>query len=98
MNKPASWLTRLQRLPMLWRWIEPPLNVLQPLLALLGLGGCIAPLGFSVVNGVAVLSLAEIAPAAMQKHISWGIVLTALAVFGTGRWALDRLLEPTSTR
>jgi putative oxidoreductase len=67
-----------------------------PVLLVLGLGGRIAPLGLSVVNVVAVLSLAEIAPAAMQQHISWGVVLAALTVFGTGRWALDRLLEPTS--
>lgn len=64
-----------------------------PVLLVLGLGGRFAPLGLSVVNVVAVLSLAEIAPAALQQHISWGIVLAALAVFGCGRWTLDRLLE-----
>lgn len=141
----------LQRLPILWRWMEPPLDALQPLLCLLGrlyvaqvfflsgltkirdweitlalfqdeyhvpllpppwaafmgtagelvlpvllvlgLGGRIAPLGLSVVNGVAVLALADIAPAALQQHISWGIVLAALAVFGTGRWSLDHWLQ-----
>ena len=63
-----------------------------PVLLVLGLGGRFAPLGLSVVNLVAVLSLADIAPAAFQQHISWGIVLAALAVFGTGRWALDSVL------
>jgi putative oxidoreductase len=29
----------------------------------------------------------------LQQHISWGIVLLALAVFGSGRWALDQWLE-----
>lgn len=142
---------RLRQLPMLWRWLEWPLNALQPLFSLfgrfyvaqvfflsgltklrdwdttlalfseeyhvpflppalaaimgtcgeiglpvllvLGLGGRIAALGLSVVNVVAVLSLAEIAPAALQQHISWGIVLAVLAVFGSGRWSLDRWLE-----
>ncbi|NVO05928.1 MAG: DoxX family protein [Rhodoferax sp.] len=151
-DTPAAAPALLQRLPQLWRWLEPPLNALQPLLALLGrlyvaqafflsgltklrdwditlalfqdeyhvpllppqlaawmgtcgelglpvllvlgLGGRIAPLGLGVVNLVAVLSLAEIAPAALQQHISWGIVLAVLAVFGTGRWSLDRLLAP----
>jgi putative oxidoreductase len=141
----------LQRLPLLWRWMERPLNALQPALALLGrlyvaqvfflsgltklrdwditlalfndeyhvpllppelaaymgtageiglpvllvlgLGGRFAPLGLSVVNLVAVLSLSELVPAALQQHISWGIVLAALAVFGTERWSLDRLLD-----
>jgi len=140
-----------QSVPTLWRWLERPLNALQPVLALLGrlyvaqvfflsgltklrdweitlalfndeyhvpllspeiaaylgtfgeialpmllvlgLGGRIAPLGLSVVNVVAVLSLAEIAPAAFQQHVAWGIVLAALAVFGCGRWSLDRMIE-----
>lgn len=67
-----------------------------PVLLVLGLGGRFAALGLSVVNGVAVLSLAEIAPAALQQHISWGIVLVTLSVFGTGRWSLDSLLESPS--
>ena len=64
-----------------------------PVLLVLGLAGRFAPLGLSVVNVVAVLSLADIAPAALQQHISWGIVLVVLAVFGTGRWTLDQWLE-----
>lgn len=151
LTQSASWSQRLQRIPLLWRWMEVPLNALQPALALLGrlyvaqvfflsgltklrdwditlalfqdeyhvpllppglaaymgtagevglpvllvlgLGGRIAPLGLSVVNVVAVLSLAELVPAALQQHISWGIVLAVLSVFGTGRWSLDRLLD-----
>jgi putative oxidoreductase len=154
LNAPTSKLPWLQRIPGLWRWMEQPLDVLQPLLSLLGrlyvgqafflsgltklrdwdttlalfgdeyhvpllspevaaylgtcgeiglpvllvlgLGGRIAPLGLSVVNVVAVLSLSEIAPAALQQHISWGIVLLVLSIFGTGRWALDRLLPEAS--
>ena len=64
-----------------------------PVLLVLGLGGRFAALGLTVVNGVAVLSLSDIAPAALQQHISWGIVLAALAVFGCGRWALDTPLQ-----
>ena len=154
LHRPSSKWPRLQRIPLLWQWLERPLNALQPLLALLGrlyvaqvfflsgltklrdwditlalfndeyhvpllppevaaymgtageiglplllvlgLGGRVAPLGLSVVNLVAVLSLSEIVPAALQQHISWGIVLAALAVFGTGRWTLDRLIDQSS--
>jgi putative oxidoreductase len=64
-----------------------------PVLLVLGLGGRFASLGLSVVNVVAVLSLAEIAPAALQQHITWGILLAALAIFGNGRWSLDTLLK-----
>jgi putative oxidoreductase len=63
-----------------------------PVLLLLGLGGRFAALGLSVVNVVAVISLSEIAPAALQQHITWGVLLAALAIFGVGRWSLDSAL------
>ncbi len=68
-------------------------ELVLPVLLLLGLVGRFAALGLSVVNAVAVISLAEIAPAALQLHITWGILLAALAVFGCGRWAADTLVR-----
>jgi putative oxidoreductase len=41
---------------------------------------------------VAVLSLAEIAPAALQQHVFWGSLLIGLVLWGPGRWSLDRLV------
>jgi putative oxidoreductase len=61
-----------------------------PVLLALGLGSRFAALGLSVVNVMAVLSLADIAPAAMQQHILWGTLLAGVAVFGPGGLALDR--------
>ena len=69
-------------------------ELVLPVLLVLGLGGRVAALGLLFVNGVAVLSLTDIAPAALQQHISWGIVLAVLAVWGSGPVALDRWLEP----
>ena len=46
-----------------------------PVLLVLGLGGRFAALGLFVVNAVAVISLAEIAPAALQQHVFWGALL-----------------------
>jgi len=69
-----------------------------PVLLLLGLAGRFAALGLWVVNFVAVLSLQEIAPAALQQHITWGVLLTALAVFGGGRWSLDGWLSRPGKR
>ncbi|MBC7956023.1 MAG: DoxX family protein [Cytophagales bacterium] len=73
-------------------------ELVLPVLLLLGLGGRFAALGLSVVNVVAVLSLAEIAPAALQQHVFWGSLLIALVLWGPGRWSLDRLLEPRLMR
>ena len=64
-------------------------ELVLPVLLLLGLAGRFAALGLSVVNVVAVISLAEIAPAALQQHITWGVLLAGLALYGVGRWSLD---------
>lgn len=69
-------------------------ELVLPVLLLLGLGGRFAALGLSVVNVVAVLSLAEIAPAALQQHVFWGSLLLALVLWGPGKWSLDSLLAP----
>lgn len=74
-------------------------ELLLPVLLLLGLGGRFAALGLGVVNVVAVLSLPDIAPAALQQHITWGVLLAALVLYGVGRWSLDHaLLRPLLTR
>lgn len=65
-----------------------------PVLLLLGLGGRFAALGLSVVNAVAVISLSEIAPAALQQHVFWGALLAGLAIYGSGSWSLDRFTAP----
>jgi putative oxidoreductase len=69
-------------------------ELVLPVLLLLGLGGRFAALGLSVVNLVAVLSLQEIAPAALQQHVFWGSLLLALVLWGPGKWSLDRLIAP----
>ena len=73
-------------------------ELVLPVLLLLGLAGRFAALGLSVLNVVAVLSLAEIAPAALQQHVFWGSLLVALVLWGPGRWSLDRVLEPRLMR
>jgi len=60
----------------------------------LGLAGRFAAAGLSVVNVVAVLSLAEIAAPALQQHVFWGSLLIGLLLWGPGRWSLDRLIVP----
>lgn len=68
-------------------------ELVLPVLLVLGLAGRFAAMGLGLVNLVAVLSLAEVAPAALQQHITWGLLLGALTVFGCGRWAVDTPLR-----
>ncbi|MBX9818350.1 MAG: DoxX family membrane protein [Burkholderiaceae bacterium] len=65
-------------------------ELVLPVLLVLGVAGRFAALGLGVVNAVAVISLAEIAPAALQQHITWGVLLAALALYGCGPWSLAR--------
>jgi putative oxidoreductase len=67
-------------------------ELVLPVLLVLGLAGRFAAAGLFVVNIVAVLSLAEIPPAALQQHQFWGSLLLALVLWGPGRWAVDALL------
>ena len=67
-------------------------ELVLPVLLVLGLGGRLAALGLCVVNAVAVVSLAELAPAAWQQHVLWGTLLAGLAVYGSGPWSVDRFL------
>ncbi len=64
-------------------------ELLLPVLLLLGLGGRLAALGLSVVNVVAVLSLAELPEPALNLHIFWGSLLLGLVLWGPGRLSLD---------
>ena len=69
-------------------------ELVLPVLLALGLAGRFAGLGLFVINAVAVVSLAEIAPAALQQHVLWGSLLVGLLLWGPGRWSLDRLVWP----
>jgi putative oxidoreductase len=69
-------------------------ELVLPLLLALGLAGRFAAAGLFVVNAVAVVSLAEIAPAALQQHLLWGCLLLGLLLWGPGRWGLDRVVAP----
>lgn len=69
-------------------------ELVLPVLLVLGLAGRFSALGLFVVNAVAVISLSEIAPAALQQHVFWGSLLAGLAIYGVGPWSLDRWLAP----
>lgn len=78
--------------PELAAWLGTGGELLLPVLLALGLGGRFAAAGLSVVNAVAVLSLAEVAPAALVQHQFWGSLLLALLLWGPGRWSADAWL------
>jgi putative oxidoreductase len=68
-------------------------ELVLPVMLVLGLGGRFAAAGLFVVNAVAVVSLMEIAPAALQQHQFWGSLLVAVLLWGPGRWSVDHAMK-----
>jgi putative oxidoreductase len=102
LTKIRDWETTLAlftdeyQVPLLPPELAAPLGtageLVLPVLLVLGLGGRLAAAGLFVVNVVAVLSLAEIAEAALQQHVFWGSLLLGLVLWGPGRWSVDAFI------
>lgn len=75
--------------PTLAAWLGTGAELLLPVLLVLGLTGRLSALGLFALNAVAVISLSEIAEAALQLHVFWGSLLLALVLWGPGRWSVD---------
>ena len=71
-------------------------ELVLPVLLVFGLFGRFAALGLFVMNIVAVVSLSEIAPAALQQHQFWGSLLAGLAIWGVGSWSVDSRIRGNS--
>lgn len=68
-------------------------ELILPIILVLGLASRFGALGLSFVNIIAVVSLAEIAPAALYAHVIWGLLLIQIAIFGGGKLSADYFLE-----
>ena len=66
-----------------------------PVLLVLGLAGRFAGAGLFVVNLMAALSLMadDFTPAAEAQHTLWGVLALVIALFGSGRWSVDRFIR-----
>lgn len=73
-------------------------ELLLPALMLMGLGGRFAAAGLFVLNVVAVISLADIAPAALVQHQLWGALLLGVWFWGPGPLSVDAALSHRFTR
>ncbi len=73
-------------------------ELLLPALLVLGLFGRFAAAGLTVLNAVAVISLADVPEAALMAHVFWGSLLLALLLWGPGALSLDRFLTPRLAR
>lgn len=67
-------------------------EVFFPVLLVFGFATRFSALGLFVVNLVAVISLEQIAPAALYLHVIWGVLLAQLLIYGGGFFSVDRLI------
>ena len=67
-------------------------EILLPIVLVLGFASRLGAIGLSFVNVVAVISLEEIAPAALYGHVIWGILLLQVALWGAGKISVDAWL------
>ena len=64
-----------------------------PLLLALGFLTRFSAIALSVVNLVAVISITDIPVAALYLHVIWGVLLLQLAIYGSGLFSVDAVIE-----
>lgn len=60
-----------------------------PVLLALGFATRFAALSLTVINIVAVVSLSDIAPAALYLHVVWGLLLAHVVIYGGGKLSIE---------
>lgn len=79
-------------------WLGTFAELVFPVLLVTGLLTRLSALGLFVVNVVAVISLSEISPAALNQHYLWGVLLLTLLITGGSHWTLDNLVHRITSR
>jgi len=68
-------------------------EIFLPIILILGIASRFGALGLSLVNIIAVISLEEIAPAALYGHVIWGLLLLQIILFGAGKLSADNFIK-----
>jgi len=74
-------------------WVGTACELALPLLLASGLGTRATALALFAFNIVAATSYPDLSPAGLKDHVLWGTLLLVVAVYGPGRFALDRWLR-----
>jgi putative oxidoreductase len=79
--------------PVVAAWAGTIGEILLPILLAIGLFSRLSALGLFVVNYIAVLSLIDISPAALNEHILWGSLLVFVMLLGGEKLSVDNKLK-----
>ncbi len=78
--------------PVVAAWAGTAGELVLPLLLFAGIATRFGAAGLFIVNAVAVISLPDMAPAALIEHQLWGALLLMVVLWGPGRLAVDHWL------
>ena len=102
LSKLASWSSTLSLFeneyavpllpPELAAWLGTGVELVLPVLLVLGLGSRFAAFGLFVFNIIAVVSYPDLGAAGLRDHQTWGLLLLVTLLHGPGALSLDRLL------
>jgi len=73
-------------------------ELILPVLLAIGLATRFSAMGLFIVNVVAVISLEDIAVAAYNLHLIWGILLANVFIFGAGYLSADKQISKYLTK
>ncbi len=79
--------------PVVAAWAGTIGEIVLPILLAIGLFSRLSALGLFVVNYIAVLSLIDISPAALNEHILWGSLLVFVMLTGGEKLSVDNKLK-----
>lgn len=79
--------------PLVAAWAGTIGELVLPVLLAFGLFSRLSAVGLFIVNAVAVISLVDISPAAMNEHILWGSLLIGVFLLGGKKLSLDSKLK-----
>ena len=79
--------------PLVAAWAGTIGELVLPVLLAFGLLTRLSAIGLLMVNIIAVMSLAEISPAALNEHMLWGYLLLTISLLGAKKLSVDHLVK-----
>ncbi len=79
--------------PVFAAWAGTIGELVLPILLAIGLFSRLSAAGLFIVNAVAIISLVDISPAAMNEHILWGTLLVLVIIIGGEKLSADNKLK-----
>ncbi len=79
--------------PELAAWLATGVELLFPVLLVVGLGARLSAVVLFAFNIVAATSYPDISAAGIKDHMLWGFILAVVLFHGPGKFAVDHLLR-----